>query len=506
MNLPNTKYIEQFDVNAAEGYKLEDIAGPASSPNLDNSVTQIKNSQADVTKDPGEKKSLGMIEAEHDAIIAKLLADKHGENLIFNGSRKQWRLFRDGMWIKPEVSEKMIWGCYNNLIIDIYQKKYPDLAIGGEEWLTKSMNQGKRSSVMKDVQTLTKIAAEDMDANSNLIGIQNMVYDIDEKKVRPALASDLVFKSLGTTYDANARCPKWKKFLNTAMQGDKEMIDYLQRLVGYFLTGSTKEQQIYYFYGSGANGKSTFLDLVKAMLGSYGVKLSSDTFMRGRSGATSLSKQTSLSNLEGARLAITDETNDSDVAFDVQSLKSISGDDEITARRMRHNPKTFKSTSKVVMYGNDKPRGNINDEGFWRRFCFIEFGYQVPKEERDGTLLDQLKDEMPGILNWALEGLKKWEKNGLQTPQKVEKESDDYRQELDTVTEFLKDNIAQAPGNIVPLLALFEGYEDWCKNNMKFPETKQAFSKRAKWYFEKHKLGEPHKTNKMRGYKHIRLT
>jgi len=442
---------------------------------------------------------------EHDAIIAVLLARKHGDNLIFDADKKQWRVFCNGMWCGPEEARRLIWWDYNRLIIDIYEHKYPDLPIGNEEWLTNSMNRSKRAAVMKDVEILTARGGSDLDAKQDLIGIQDMVYDIQVKGVRPALASDLVFKSLGTIHEPNALCPEWEKFLNTTMQGDQEMISYLQRLVGYFLTASTQEQEIYYFYGSGANGKSTFLDLVKALLGSYGVKLSSDTFMKGRNGAANIGKQSNLANLEGARLAITDETNDTDVSFDVQNLKSISGDDELTARRLRHNPRTFKSTSKVVMYGNDKPHGNINDEGFWRRFRFIKFGYVVPKEDRVSDLLDQLKGELPGILNWALRGLEDWHKDGLQTPEKIIDESADYREELDTVSEFLVKNVVQATGNTVHLLTLFDGYADWCNNNMKVPETKQAFSKRLKRYFEANEMVKPHKTNKTRGYTGIRL-
>jgi putative DNA primase/helicase len=442
---------------------------------------------------------------EHDAIVAELLAHKHGDSLIFDADKKQWRVFSNGIWCGPEEAGRLIWKYYNRLILDIYEHKYPDLPIGGEDWLTSSMNRGKRSAVMKDVETITARGADDLDTKQDLIGIQDMVYDIQHKGIRPALASDLIFKSLGTTYDPGARCPKWEGFLNTVMQEDPEMISYLQRLVGYFLTASTQEQEIYYFYGSGANGKSTFLDLIKTLLGSYGVKLSSDTFMRGKNGATSLGKQSSLANLEGARLAITDETNDTDVSFDVQILKSISGDDEITARRLRHNPRTFKSTSKIVMYGNDKPHGNINDEGFWRRFRFIKFGYVVPDDERIDGLLDQLKGELPGILNWALRGLEDWHKEGLKTPGKIIDESVDYREELDTVSEFFTNNVVPASGNAVHLVKLFEGYVAWCSNNMKVAETKQAFSKRVKQYFEANKMATPYKTNKVRGYKGVKL-
>ncbi|MDC0404222.1 phage/plasmid primase, P4 family [Porticoccaceae bacterium] len=455
---------------------------------------------------PASNQTLTMLKDEHDAMIATLLAEKHGDNLIFDATRTQWRVFKDRIWLTTEKSDRLLWGYYNQLIMDINDGQYPHLPIGTDKWLVKSMNHGKRSSVLKDVQSLTKVGIDEQDANLNLIGVQENVYDIQTKAVRPAKASDLVFKSLGTNFDADAKCPEWLKFLDTVMQGNQEMINYLQRLVGYFLTASTQEQEIYYFYGSGANGKSTFLDLVKALMGSYGVKIASDTFIKGSQGATPLGKSTSLADLKGARLAITDETNDSNVSFDTQILKSISGDDEITARRLRENPFTFKSTAKIVMYGNDKPHANINDEGFWRRFKFIKFGYVVPKENRVSDLLDQLKAEMPGILNWALEGLEAWEKNGLQTPQSVIDDSEDYREELDTVKEFLKTNVDQAPGNLIPLVMLYEGYSDWCKNNMKGTETKQAFSRRAKAYLvDDTRLATPHKDKKMRGYKNIRL-
>lgn len=442
---------------------------------------------------------------EHDAMIADLIAEEHGENLLFDTTTKQWRVFSGGMWCEAEEAERMVLGFYWKVILDISNRKYSNLLIGDPKWLKSAMNQSKASSALKIVQVLTAKGAKSLDANPNLIGIQDIVYDIQHKGVRPALASDLIFKSLGTTYDPGALCPKWEDFLNTVMQDDQEMISYLQRLVGYFLSASTQDQEIYYFYGSGANGKSTFLDLIKTLLGSYGVKLSSDTFMRGRNGATSIGKQSSLANLEGARLAITDETNDTDVSFDVQILKSISGDDDITARRLRHNPRTFKATSKVVMYGNDKPHGNINDEGFWRRFRFIKFGYVIPDGERTKGLLDQLKGELPGILNWALRGLEDWHGNKRKPPQKIVDESVDYREELDTVSEFLRDNTAESVGHLTATITLFEHYVVWCNNNMKVAETKQAFSKRVKRYFEANKMATPHKTNKMRGYIGIKL-
>lgn len=468
--------------------------------NLQNNNTDIKNSQNVATSIQRP-----MLEGEHDAMIAKLFVEKHTDNIVFDTSRKEWKVFQDGIWLQSEDAEKLIFHFYYQLILDIDNNAYQNLPTFSRVWLCKQMNRGNLSSALKIVQVMTAIGINKLNAKHNLIGIQEKVFDCETVSMRPAQASDLVMKSLGTNYDENAQCPEWKKFLNTAMQDNQAMLDYLQRLVGYFLTASTKEQEIYYFYGTGANGKSTFLDLVKALLGTYGVKVSSDSFMKKNSGTLNLGSQASLAMLAGARLAITDETNDGDTAFDVQTLKSISGDDEVTGRFLRQNPITFKSTAKLVMYGNDKPYGNINDEGFWRRFRFIHFNYVVPKEERDSDLLDKLKEELPGILNWALEGLKSWQENGLNTPELIMQESIDYRTELDTIKEFLDRAITTEINSVVPTSQLYDEYKTWTKENLKETESKQAFSKRIKRYFSNSDGVQPYKNSKTRGYKGIKL-
>ena len=447
-----------------------------------------------------------LLDGEHNIIIAELLVAKHKDNILFDTSRKEWKVFQNGVWHEAEDATNLVWDFYYQIILDIFHGEYPEIEAGEPNWLKSQMNQSKVNSVLKVVQIRTAKGVKKLNANHNLIGIQDMVYDIEAESTRPAVASDLVMKSLGTTYDPDAICPLWESFLETSMQRDQIMIKYLQRLVGYFLTASTKEQQIYYFYGKGANGKSTFIDLVKTLLGTYGVKVSSDSFMQKKSSAPNLGAHASLATLAGARLAITDETNDNET-FNAQMLKSISGDEEITGRFLRGNPITFKSTAKIVMYGNDKPYGNINDEGFWRRFRFIHFGYVVPESERKTDLLDNLKKELPGILNWALEGLADWHKNGLHTPQKVKDEVMEYKKDLDSVSEFLEDNIKAVPGQKLTSKQLFEYYQQWCETNLKPAESNQAFSKRIAWYFDTHMKGQvsPYRSNKDRGYQGIQF-
>lgn len=448
---------------------------------------------------------LGIFVEEHEAIIAKLFLIKHGDNVLFNTSLSQWAVFVDGVWLQAEKANKVIYEYYCQLILDISKNEYPNLQIGKSDWLKTVMNYSKFKSVLKILEIKTAIAITEFNSKHELFGIQGHVFDIDTLHLRNAQASDLVFKTLGTSYDETATCPQWEQFLDTATQGNKEMIDYLRRLVGYFLTTSTKEQEIYYFYGSGANGKSTFLDTVSALLGSYSVKISSKTFIRNNGVTNSVAAMANLAMLAGARLALTDETDDSDASFDTQTLKSISGDAQVTGRFLRCNPITFDSTAKVVMYGNDKPYGNINDEGFWRRFRFIHFSHVVPKNERDANLFTKLKAELPGILNWALVGLKDWQKNGLNTPEAMLKDSQDYRIELDTIKEFLDGAIEQETGNVIPASHLYDHYQTWTKENLKTAESKQAFSKRIRYYLASYKNVEPFRNSKTRGFKGIKF-
>lgn len=452
--------------------------------------------------------SLGFVMGTNDTTIAEAFVGRHGANIIYDTAHSQWRVFDDGYWRDAEDAKKLVIDFYKGIVKDLPPLiKHEDFLVteNPDRWINKAMNGSTQNAVLRIVRDRLGEDIKNLDSNADLIGIQDMVYEISTSVARKAEAKDRVFKSLGTQYDPSATCPQWESFLVTVMQEDTEMISYLQRLVGYFLTASIEEQEIYYFYGSGANGKSTFIDLVKALLGNYSVKIMSDAVVKSRFGERSNTTLSNLAKLAGARLALTDEMGDSNVVFDTQTLKSISGDAETNGRFMYANAKDFMSTAKLVMYGNDKPYGNINDEGFWRRLRFIHFRHVIPAGKRDKGLLNKLKAEMPGILNWALKGLEDWQEHGLHTPQQIMHDCAGYRMELDTVTEFLDSNVIIGGSNFVSSKSLFDEYQKWCQDNLALDESAQGFSRKANAYFQ-HKQGvEYHKTSKSRGYKGVTL-
>ena len=446
------------------------------------------------------------IYGENDTTLAEFLMDQYQSSIVYNSSLKQWLVFNNGTWVSDEEAKQLVFESYKQMVIYIKQQYHAGHYVPmSMRWLNKAMNHANINSVLKILETQLSKGIDKLDANPNLIGLKTDVYDISTDVLRPAAGEDLVIKSLGTSYNKNATCPRWEQFILVAMQNDKSMVDYLQRLVGYFLTASIAEQQIFFFYGSGANGKSTFLDLVKALLGDYAVKINSDVVMKGNAGGRSNAVMAGIANLAGARLAITDEMDDNSAAFDTQTLKSLSGDDEVTGKLLYRNPVTFKSTAKIVMYGNDKPYGNINDEGFWRRMRFIHFGYVVTEEQRDSDLLNALKSEMPGIFNWALAGLAQWKIQGLNAPAKVVNDSAEYKKELDSITEYFDDNVQYQADSDITSKALYEGYVNWCDENLLTPEQKTSFSRKCRQYFKPNPHVSPYKTNKNRGYRGIKL-
>ena len=154
---------------------------------------------------------------EHEAIIAEMLYIKHHDNLIFDTSKAEWAVFTDGIWLKAEEAAKVLYEYYCQMILDISRSQYPEINIGNAKWLKSTMNHGKFRSTLKILELKTAKGVDKLNGAHSLIGIEGNVYDIEAKQARSAEAKDLVFKSLGTSYDSTAECPEWRKFLGSTM-------------------------------------------------------------------------------------------------------------------------------------------------------------------------------------------------------------------------------------------------------------------------------------------------
>jgi putative DNA primase/helicase len=257
-------------------------------------------------------------------------------------------------------------------------------------------------------------------------------------------------------FDSAATCPLWLDFLNTVMDGNADLITYLQRVAGYCLTGDVSEQVLCFLHGSGANGKSTFLATLLALLGDYGMQAVSELLLL----KANESHPTERADLFGKRLVATIETEEGKRMAEAL-MKQLTGCDKVRARKMRQDFFEFEPTHKILLAANHKPVVRGTDHGSWRRIKLVPFTVTIPDDERDKRLPAKLRAELPGILNWTLRGCLDWQKYGLGEPEEVRQATDAYRAEQDAVATFVAECCFAHPSAKATPAALYDAYTKW---------------------------------------------
>lgn len=284
--------------------------------------------------------------------------------------------------------------------------------------------------------------------------------DLDTDIIRPSDRLDYITKQ--TSCAAAARGtphPLWTAFLNRIFAGNVELQEFLQRFMGYCLTGFVHEHKFVFAYGTGANGKSTFINTIVAILGDYATTADMNTFLV----SNTERHPTDLAKLQGARLVVAHETQKGR-KWDEAKIKTLTGGDKITARFMRQDYFDFDPTFKLFIVGNHKPRlGNV-DEAIKRRLLFIPFTVQIPEAERDPDLLLKLEAEHPAILRWMIDGCSEWRKRGLDVPAIVNDATSAYLADQDTIAEWMDACVNTEAGifAFTTTADLFHSWKQWC--------------------------------------------
>ena len=290
-----------------------------------------------------------------------------------------------------------------------------------------------------------------------ILNVDGAVINLADGTSRPNTSDDYCTKIANVKFDPNAKCPVFMKFLDRIMAGSNQMKDYLQRAAGYSLTGSTKEQCFFIAHGTGANGKSVLLNILRDMMGSYGLNMAMDTLMsKSKGGGIS----NDIARLCGTRM-VTAMEGESNQKMAESLIKQMTGGDKITARFLFKEHFDFTPEFKLWLGTNFKPPLSGDDQATWRRVNLIPFDVVIPLEERDGDLPLKLKSEVSGILNWAIDGAIEWAKNGLQPPEEVLSATREYKSEMDTFSRFCSDVVVKKPGAKTSKDDLFGAYHNW---------------------------------------------
>jgi putative DNA primase/helicase len=244
------------------------------------------------------------------------------------------------------------------------------------------------------------------------------------------------------------------------MSKNQNMIDFLQRAVGYSLTGDVRAQKLFFLYGTGANGKSTFLKIIQEMLGDY-AKQAAPELLVVKFGS---SHPTEVADLQGSRFVVAVEVEEGK-RFAETLIKQMTGGDKIKARFMHQDFFEFNPTHKLFLAANHKPVISGTDEGIWRRIDEVPFTVTIPEVQQDKELIDKLRKELPGILAWAVRGCLEWQNQGLNEPPEVRAATASYRSEMDIVESFINERCVLSSRAKANVTDLYEAFTDWCANN-----------------------------------------
>jgi len=349
----------------------------------------------------------------------------------------------------------------------------PDERAKLAKWAIASESRQRITSMIDLAAPMRLAFPDEFDADDWLLNLENGVLNLRTLEFMPHNPDLKLTKLAPVTYDPNADCPKWKAFLQRIFNDNERLIRFVQRAVGYSLTGSTREQCLLFLHGTGANGKSTFLEVIRALLGDYAVTAEFSTFVADRKSSV----RNDIARLHSARLVTAIEVGEGK-RFAEELIKTLTGGDTVAARFLYREFFEFKPRFKVWLAANYKPEIRGTDYAIWRRIRLIPFTVTIPPEEQIPDLAEQLKEELSGILNWALEGLRDWLANGLQPPPEVTEATEAYRAEMDIVGLFVQDACVTDPKAVTPSKTLYEAFRDWCAENGHETLTPKQFGRR----------------------------
>lgn len=344
-------------------------------------------------------------------------------------------------------------------------------------WRSRVQARQSRERIVKDLRELPGVSVpqgpDAFDADPDVLAVANGLVDLGAGTVRPLRPLDLVTQQLGVEYRPDAEAPQWQRFLRQVLitdgpspEPDEELIAWVQKLIGYSITGHASEQMFAVLFGHGANGKGVFLETLGELFDSISrtANMASFEAKAGSSGGGSASGD--IARLAGARMVFTSE-GEVGARLSASLIKRITGEDTITARHLFRPEFQFKPRFTLFMASNTRPHVLDASEGYWRRVRLIPFRRFFSAAERDPRLKEKLRAELPGILRWAVEGAQRWYLEGLGTTAVVDQETDAYRASTDRLAEFMSEylEVTEQHLDVVDTQAVWMAYNAWATDN-----------------------------------------
>jgi putative DNA primase/helicase len=408
---------------------------------------------------------------------AERLVARHGENVLWCDGMGRWLHWSGGPW--RQVGQTILVDLAKETARSIYAEA--DAAPAGSEYQTalfkwaKSSGSGRAIAAMvtltKTVTGAIAVDADALDADPMRLGVESGVVDLETGLGREPRRADLITKSCRAPFDPRAACPLWETFLTRIFAADAEVISYVQRAAGYSLTGKTSERVIFICHGSGTNGKTTFLEVLAHILGTYAMSTPVETLMARKDPGI----PNDLARIKSARFVSATETERGSKLAEAR-IKAVTGGDRMTARFLHQEFFDFVPQCKLWFATNHRPEIASGGKAIWKRVRLLPFEVEIPEGEIDPDLKTKLLAEAPGILAWMVRGCLDWQRIGLKEPVSIRRANQSYQEDEDVLGAFLEDRAVVEDGAWVSIADLYKEFEAWREAHGEEKQSAKAFS------------------------------
>ncbi len=409
--------------------------------------------------------------------VAELFTSLFGYTTRFDHKRHRWLIWNIHYWEEDRTEDitRLVFTLSDLMKQEGEETNNKNL----RDWGIKLQNNAKIKNIISLAKAIKPIpiTGDEFDTQKMLLGVKNGIIDLETGKLRNGKTNDYINFKSPVNFDANAICPKWETFIEKIFLSDKNLIDYVQRALGYSITASTGEQVFFICHGEGGNGKSILFKVISKILGDYAHSASSNLFKKNQF----YTNTNDIADIDRKRFIVNAETI-KDTFLDEEKLKSITGGDKITARRLHENNLSFYPVAKVWLHTNSRPKFEDDSYGLWRRVRVIDFPYKFSSDE---TILEYdeilFNEEAPGILNWLTTGCLMWQEKKLKDiPKTILQATEDYKIENNPLTEFLNERVIKEEGESLLSSTFYAHYIQWCSLHKKNPLTLTAFGLQLK--------------------------
>jgi putative DNA primase/helicase len=481
-----------YTLRRHKGLKAEELEAELAAFNAAHCVPPLSAREIrTIVKSTGKQQAELLEPSLTDVGNAERLLIYSADMLRYLPAFKRWAVYDGLRWPVEDREQEAARALAHRMVVEfiLQAAKAGNQVVG--KFAFSCLNTSHINCMLREAQCKAILRTTELDADRLLVNLQNGTLDARTMKMRAHCREDYITSVIPYEYNPEAECPRWKQFIKETFGDDQELIEFVQRALGYSMTADTREKCVFLAHGPTDTGKTTLLTAVSTLLGEgYAGRITVESLMIERGRATDNNAQADLADLRGKRFVNTSETGQGQQLRESLVKVLVQGQGSYRAVRKYENPFDFPETWKIWMDCNHLPGIRDTDDAIWQRLMVIPFKHAVATDAKNPKLGAELLEEAEGILAWLVEGLRKWMKDGLQAPSTVVEQRQEWREESDVLKQWLAECCVVRGDATTPSLILYESYKAWRKAHGLYEESTVMFARNMKAHrFEKKERG-----------------